>query len=69
MRSSRCGGNCDFLLKMLPRGSVGAEIGVDQGDFSARILRIVQPVRLQTVAKGEVVLEVIRNRQFVLRRT
>ena len=33
----------DFLLRTLPRRSVGAEIGVHEGAFSARILRIVSP--------------------------
>lgn len=36
----------DFLLRSIPRGSVGAEIGVHEGDFSRRILDIVQPKRL-----------------------
>jgi Methyltransferase domain len=38
-----------FLLKMLPRASVGAEIGVWRGDFSARILRTVRPAKLHLV--------------------
>lgn len=38
-----------FLLRMLPKGSVGAEIGVWKGDFSARILRVVRPARLHLV--------------------
>ncbi|MGH2994959.1 MAG: class I SAM-dependent methyltransferase [Gaiellaceae bacterium] len=38
-----------FLLRMLPQGSVGAEIGVWKGDFSARILRVVRPARLHLV--------------------
>lgn len=36
----------NFLLRALPRGSAGAEIGVWEGDFSAEILRVVRPVRL-----------------------
>jgi hypothetical protein len=35
-----------FLLRSLPRGSVGCEIGVWEGDFSAEILRVVRPSRL-----------------------
>jgi|SRR6185437_14349804 len=33
----------EFLLGLLPRASVGAEIGVHLGDFSATVLRVVQP--------------------------
>jgi hypothetical protein len=38
-----------FLLRMLPRSSVGAEIGVWRGDFSARILRTVRPAKLHLI--------------------
>jgi Methyltransferase domain len=38
-----------FLLRMLPRASVGAEIGVWHGDFSARILRTVRPAKLHLI--------------------
>jgi hypothetical protein len=34
---------------MLPRASVGAEIGVWHGDFSARILRTVRPAKLHLI--------------------
>jgi hypothetical protein len=37
------------LLNLLPKGSVGAEIGVWRGDFSSRILSVVQPARLHLV--------------------
>ncbi|HXQ28969.1 MAG TPA: class I SAM-dependent methyltransferase [Gemmatimonadales bacterium] len=37
------------LLKQLPPLSVGAEIGVHLGDFSAEILRIVTPTRLHLI--------------------
>ena len=37
------------LLELLPRLSVGAEIGVHLGDFSAEILKIVAPARLHLV--------------------
>jgi hypothetical protein len=37
------------LLDMLPKGSVGAEVGVDRGDFSARILAVVRPARLHLI--------------------
>ena len=39
----------EWLLNMLPKGSVGAEIGVWQGDFSAAILRIVKPDTLHLI--------------------
>jgi hypothetical protein len=38
-----------FVLDMLPRASVGAEIGVHQGDFSQVILEIVAPSRLHLI--------------------
>jgi hypothetical protein len=38
-----------FLLDMLPAGSVGAEIGVHQGDFSRAILDVVAPVHLHLI--------------------
>ncbi len=38
-----------FLLETLPEGSTGAEVGVWQGDFSARILATVRPVRLHLI--------------------
>lgn len=37
------------LLRTLPRGSVGAEIGVWRGDFSERILRVARPARLHLI--------------------
>jgi hypothetical protein len=37
------------LLTHLPKGSVGAEIGVWRGDFSARLLRVVRPAQLHLV--------------------
>jgi len=39
----------DFLLKMLPTGSVGAEIGVHKGEFSEQILRSVKPRELHLI--------------------
>jgi hypothetical protein len=39
----------DFLLRMMPRDSVCAEIGVWQGHFSARILEIVRPRALHLI--------------------
>jgi hypothetical protein len=39
----------DFLFALLPAGSVGAEIGVHEGDFSRRILRLARPRRLHLV--------------------
>ena len=37
------------LLEMLPKNSVGAEIGVHRGDFSAVMLAIVAPARLHLI--------------------
>jgi hypothetical protein len=39
----------DFLLDMLPKDSVGVEIGVHLGDFSQRILERVNPRQLNLV--------------------
>jgi hypothetical protein len=47
--TSKHAGRRTFLLKMLPTGSVGAEIGVHRGDFSERILSIVKPVKLHLI--------------------
>ena len=38
-----------FVLDLLPVGSVGCEIGVWKGDFSARILEAVRPAELHLV--------------------
>lgn len=38
-----------FLLELLPPRSVGAEIGVHVGDFSAAILEVVAPVQLHLI--------------------
>ncbi|HUP83218.1 MAG TPA: class I SAM-dependent methyltransferase [Candidatus Limnocylindria bacterium] len=38
-----------WLLERLPKASVGAEIGVWQGDFSAAILDVVQPRLLHLI--------------------
>lgn len=38
-----------FLLETLPKGSVGAEIGVHLGDFSSQILETVQPRELHLI--------------------
>jgi predicted O-methyltransferase YrrM len=38
-----------FLLKLLPRHAVCAEIGVKRGDFSAMILAIAKPARLHLI--------------------
>jgi hypothetical protein len=37
------------LLEKLPQGGVGAEIGVDQGDFTDQILRLARPRELHLV--------------------
>ena len=38
-----------FVLDLLPAGSVGAEIGVHQGDFSQVILDVVSPALLHLI--------------------
>ncbi len=38
-----------FLFKILPRGSVGAEIGVWKGDFSKLLVRRVRPAELHLI--------------------
>lgn len=38
-----------FVLRMLPPGSVGAEIGVWQGDFAAKLLEASRPRRLHLI--------------------
>lgn len=39
----------DFLLQKMPKRSICAEIGVNKGDFSERILEIVQPKKLHLI--------------------
>lgn len=39
----------EMLLHTLPKNSIGAEIGVWKGDFSARLLGIAQPSRLYLI--------------------
>lgn len=39
----------EALLAELPPGGVGAELGVDQGDFTQTILRVARPQRLHLV--------------------
>lgn len=41
--------NRDALLESLPAGAVVAEVGVDHGDFSSRILEITRPARLHLI--------------------
>ena len=43
----------EFLLRILPKNSVCAEIGVHEGDFSAQILRTVDPKELHLVDPWE----------------
>lgn len=42
-----------FLLEMLPKQSIGAEIGVHLGKFSARIIDIVSPKELHLIDPWE----------------
>lgn len=46
-------GSRRFLLDMLPKNSIGAEIGVSIGNFSQAILQIVEPKRLYLVDPWE----------------
>ncbi|MDP6986127.1 MAG: class I SAM-dependent methyltransferase [Candidatus Thalassarchaeaceae archaeon] len=41
------------LLKMMPKGSICAEIGVWKGDFSKRILEITKPAELHLIDPWE----------------
>jgi hypothetical protein len=38
-----------FVLKLVPRGAVCAELGVWRGDFAAQILKVVRPAKLHLV--------------------
>jgi hypothetical protein len=38
-----------FLLEMMPKNSVCAEIGVNQGQFTEEILEVVQPKKLHLI--------------------
>jgi Methyltransferase domain len=42
-----------FLLAMLPKHSLGAEIGVHKGDFSQQIIEVVSPKELHLVDPWE----------------
>lgn len=42
-----------FLLKFLPKSSVGAEIGVLKGDFSQQILETTRPTKLHLIDPWE----------------
>ena len=39
----------DFIIRQMPRGGVAAEIGVDQGVFSERILELARPRKLYLI--------------------
>ena len=43
----------NFLLSHLPKNGVGAEIGVDRGDFSALILQQLHPTELHLIDPWE----------------
>ena len=43
----------DFLLKAMPKNSICAEIGVFEGYFSSRILRIVKPKKIYLIDPWE----------------
>jgi Methyltransferase domain len=44
----------DMLKRLLPRRSIGAELGVFRGEFSATIIRAIQPRELHLVDPWEV---------------
>lgn len=46
-------GGRQFVLDMLPKGSIGAEIGVHLGDFSQRIIDTVSPKELHLIDPWE----------------
>jgi hypothetical protein len=48
-RTKRQIGARDWLLMGMPQESIGAEIGVYEGDFAARIMRIVKPKKLHLI--------------------
>ncbi len=52
-RKEATGHRLQFLLAMLPRKSVGAEIGVFAGDFSKQILDAVSPKELHLIDPWE----------------
>jgi len=41
--------NREDLLKLLPKNSIFAELGVDKGDFSAKIISFTQPKKLYLI--------------------
>lgn len=43
----------DFVLKLIPKQSIGAEIGVYRGNFSSRILTVVKPKVLHLIDPWE----------------
>ncbi|HAH37108.1 MAG TPA: class I SAM-dependent methyltransferase [Algoriphagus sp.] len=49
LNSARLLPNREALLELLPKGGVVAELGVDQGGFSEKILKINQPKTLHLV--------------------
>jgi len=49
VRDFKNASNRDFILKMLSKQSVCAEIGVSRGKFSKRILKIIKPSKLYLI--------------------
>ena len=52
----------DNILKMLPKLSIGAEVGVAKGKFSKRILKIVKPSKLYLIDAWSV--DALSNKQL-----
>lgn len=53
-----------FILDALPKGSIGAEIGVHEGDFSRLLLSNVRPARLHLIDPWEYREEPVYSRSF-----
>jgi len=51
----------DFLLELMPKNSICAEIGVWKGEFSKKILQIVQPKELHLIDPWKFESEQIYN--------
>lgn len=49
IRDFKNAGNRDFILKILPKQSICAEIGVSEGKFSKRIVKITDPSKLYLI--------------------
>ena len=55
--------NRDFILKMVPKQSICAEVGVSEGKFTKRILNITNPSKLYLIDAWSV--DALSNKQFI----